>query len=82
MVLPRPVPATGCGEKNRAPGSYAVCSGSLSGFGKVHNGAIVPHYAGPTGIKDILDGASATTALRNANLRLSDKRRLAKISVP
>ncbi|MBW3539813.1 MAG: DUF1559 domain-containing protein [Planctomycetes bacterium] len=60
MALRRPVPATSCGEKNRAPGSYAVCTGTQSGFGRVHNGAIVPHYAGPTQFRDMQDGASHT----------------------
>ncbi|MDA1017637.1 MAG: DUF1559 domain-containing protein [Planctomycetota bacterium] len=60
MVLRRPVPAVSCGEQNRAPGSYAVCTGTKSGFGHEHNGAIVPHYAGPTRIRDVTDGTSNT----------------------
>lgn len=60
MVLRRAVPAESCGERNRAPGSYAVCTGTESGFGKIHNGAIVPHFAGPTRFRDILDGTSNT----------------------
>lgn len=60
MVLRRPVPAQACGERNRAPGSYAVCTGTQSGFGRVHDGAIIPHYAGPTRFRNLLDGASNT----------------------
>ena len=60
MVLPRPVPAPACGERNRAPGSYAVCTGTRSGFGPVHDGAIIPHSAGPTRFGDIRDGTSST----------------------
>lgn len=60
MVLRRPVPAQECGEQKRAPGSYAVCTGTSSGFGSTHNGAIVPHYAGPTSFQSVLDGASNT----------------------
>jgi len=60
MVLRRTVPAQSCGEANRAPGSYAVCTGTQSGFGREHDGAIVPHYAGPTGFQSISDGTSNT----------------------
>ena len=60
MVLRRQAPATQCGEIGRAPGSYAVCSGSESGFGAVQNGAIVRHDAGPTGFRDITDGLTHT----------------------
>lgn len=60
MVLRRPVPAQQCGEAKRAPGSYAVCTGTQSGFGTTHDGAIVPHYAGPTRFQSIVDGTSNT----------------------
>ncbi|MBW3541663.1 MAG: DUF1559 domain-containing protein [Planctomycetes bacterium] len=60
MVLRRPVPDTACGERERAPGSYAVCTGTRSGFGRVHDGAIVPHSVGPTRFRDIRDGTSST----------------------
>ena len=60
MVFRRPVPAQNCGEQNRAPGSYAVCTGTQSGFGPTHDGAIVPHYVGPTAFQSIVDGTSNT----------------------
>lgn len=60
MVFRRPVPAQNCGEQMRAPGSYAVCTGTQSGFGSTHNGAIVPHYVGPTMFQSIVDGTSNT----------------------
>jgi prepilin-type N-terminal cleavage/methylation domain-containing protein len=60
MVLRRAVPAIACGEPERAPGSYAVCTGTRSGFGPVHDGAFVPHYAGSTGMRSMSDGTSNT----------------------
>ena len=59
MVLPRPVPETACGEF-AAPASYAVCVGSKSAWGPVHNGVIVGHDKGPTRFRDIRDGSSST----------------------
>jgi prepilin-type N-terminal cleavage/methylation domain-containing protein len=60
MALRRTVPATACGEPKRAPGSYVVCTGTRSGFGLVHDGAIVPHYVGSTGMHSVSDGTSNT----------------------
>ncbi len=60
MVLRRAVPAIACGEPKRAPGSYVVCTGTQSGFGPIHDGALVPHYAGSTGIHSVSDGTSNT----------------------
>jgi prepilin-type N-terminal cleavage/methylation domain-containing protein/prepilin-type processing-associated H-X9-DG protein len=59
MVLPRPVPQKNCGE-SAAAASYAVCVGSLSGWGPVHNGAIVGHDKGSFGFDDVLDGTAHT----------------------
>ncbi|MCL6503068.1 MAG: DUF1559 domain-containing protein [Pirellulales bacterium] len=59
MVLPRQVPARRCGE-SAAPASYAVCIGSASGWGPIHNGAIVAHDKGSFGFDDILDGTAHT----------------------
>lgn len=72
MVLRRQVPALSCGEQNRAAGSYAVCTGTQSGFGQNHDGAIVPHYAGPTGFRDINDGASNTFLVGELNYGLEN----------
>lgn len=72
MVLRRQVPALSCGERNRAPGSYAVCTGTRSGFGQSHDGAIVPHYAGPTGFHNIDDGASNTFLVGELNYGLEN----------
>ncbi len=59
MVLPRPVPQKSCGE-SAAPASYAVCVGSMSCWGPIHNGAIVGHDKGSFGFDDVLDGTAQT----------------------
>lgn len=59
MVLPRPVPQRNCGE-SAAPASYAVCVGSMSCWGRIHNGAIVGHDKGSFGFDDVLDGTAQT----------------------
>ena len=62
----RPVPIAGCDANNRAPGTYAFCSGSLDAWGNAvsggipHNGAIIFPTAGTTTFGSITDGTSVT----------------------
>ncbi len=61
----RKVPTAGCDDNDRAPGTYAVCTGSgdpwgTSASGSPMNGAIVNSGSGTTGLRDILDGTSST----------------------
>ncbi|HEY0982004.1 DUF1559 family PulG-like putative transporter [Schlesneria sp.] len=61
----RPVPISGCDANNRAPGTYAVSTGSGDPWGTVasgapHNGAIVNAGSGSTSMRDIIDGTSST----------------------
>ncbi|MFN0021132.1 MAG: DUF1559 domain-containing protein [Pirellulaceae bacterium] len=62
----RPVPIAGCDANNRAPGTYAFCSGSLDAWGNVvpggvpNNGAIIFPTAGTTSLSSISDGVSVT----------------------
>ncbi|NOX57082.1 MAG: DUF1559 domain-containing protein, partial [Planctomycetes bacterium] len=60
MVLPRPVPEESCGEPKRAPGSYAVCAGTVNPWRERHDGAIVRQLDGITRFRDITDGTSQT----------------------
>ncbi|MGH7199022.1 MAG: DUF1559 domain-containing protein, partial [Planctomycetaceae bacterium] len=61
-VIPRPVPISGCDANDRAPGSYAVSTGSGDpwGFAEPNNGAIVNSRSGITKMRDLLDGTSNT----------------------
>jgi prepilin-type N-terminal cleavage/methylation domain-containing protein len=64
-VLRRPVPIVGCDANNRAPGTYAMSTGSGDPYGTFaggnpNNGVIVNVGSGNTSISDILDGASNT----------------------
>ena len=61
----RAVPISGCDANNRAPGTYAVCTGSTDPYGTVgsgnpNNGAIVNAGSGSTSLRDIADGTSNT----------------------
>lgn len=61
----RPIPIPGCDANNRAPGTYAVCTGSGDPYGTYssgnpNNGAIVNVGSGSTGLRDLTDGASNT----------------------
>jgi prepilin-type N-terminal cleavage/methylation domain-containing protein len=63
--LRRPVPIPGCDANDRAPGTYAVSTGSGDPWGTFasgnpHNGAIVNTGSGTTRFRDILDGTSHT----------------------
>ncbi len=65
VVIRRPVPITGCDANNRAPGTYAVCTGSGDPYGTVvggnpNNGAIINTGSGTTRMGDMTDGTSNT----------------------
>jgi prepilin-type N-terminal cleavage/methylation domain-containing protein len=72
----RKVPISGCDANDRAPGTYAVCTGSGDPWGSVagtpHNGAIVEHGSGITAMQDILDGTSTTLLAGEAHWNLED----------
>lgn len=65
-VMRRQVPdANGCDANNRAPGTYAVCTGNDNPYGTLtgaipNNGAIIEHGSGVTRMRDILDGTTQT----------------------
>ncbi|MBX3442431.1 MAG: DUF1559 domain-containing protein [Planctomyces sp.] len=65
-VIRRNVPTPGCDSNNRAPGTYAVSSGSTSGWGTAmpgglpNNGVFTSHGSAVTKIRDITDGTTNT----------------------
>ncbi len=64
-VIRRAVPIAGCDANNRAPGTYAVSTGSgdpwgTQASGAPNNGAIVNAGTGSTSMRDITDGTSNT----------------------
>ncbi|MBI1348472.1 DUF1559 domain-containing protein [bacterium] len=64
-VIRRQVPIAGCDSNNRAPGTYAGCSGSLDPYGTFaagnpNNGLIVNGGSGFIRMRDITDGSSNT----------------------
>lgn len=61
----RAVPISGCDSNHRAPGTYAVSTGSDDPYGTINggnpnNGAIVNSASGSTSMRDIIDGTSLT----------------------
>jgi type II secretory pathway pseudopilin PulG len=61
----RQVPIPNCDANNRAPGTYAMSTGSGDPYGTIalgnpNNGAIVNAASGSTGLRDLADGASST----------------------
>ncbi|HEY4261472.1 MAG TPA: DUF1559 domain-containing protein [Schlesneria sp.] len=61
----RAVPIAGCDTNSRAPGTYAISTGSLTPYGALstgnaNNGAIVNAASGSTGMRDLTDGSSMT----------------------
>lgn len=77
-VFPRAVPIAGCDANNRAPGTYAVCTGSGDPWGTAfggtqpHNGAIVHPSQGVTRIRDVIDGTSLTLLIGESDWNLLD----------
>lgn len=64
-VIRRQVPIPGCDANDRAPGTYAVCSGSLNPWGppmggEPHNGVFTGFGSAVTSMRDITDGSSNT----------------------
>ncbi|MBL8815788.1 MAG: DUF1559 domain-containing protein [Planctomyces sp.] len=75
--LRRPIPIPGCDVNMRAPGTYAICTGSGDPWGSVatgnpHNGAIVNPASGRTAMRDITDGTSNTLLVGEAAWNLPD----------
>jgi type II secretory pathway pseudopilin PulG len=76
-VFARPVPIAGCDANNRAPGTYAFCSGNgdpygTPALGNSPNGAIVNGASGPTSMASILDGTSNTLLLGESHWHFRD----------
>lgn len=74
----RPVPMGNCDTNNRAPGTYAFCSGSLDAWGSnvpgglPHNGAIVSPGAGTTTLASVTDGTANTFLAGESNWNYRD----------
>jgi len=74
----RTVPIDGCDANNRAPGTYAVCTGSLDSKGTIalgnpNNGAIInPGSGGVTRIADFRDGTTNTLLAGESAWNLPD----------
>ncbi len=76
-VFRRAVPISSCDLNERAPGTYAVCTGSGDPWGTLAtgnplNGAIVNPGSGKTSIRDITDGTSNTFLVGESAWNLPD----------
>ncbi|MCX7397437.1 MAG: DUF1559 domain-containing protein [Planctomycetales bacterium] len=75
--LRRQIPISACDANNRAPGTYAISSGSGDPWGSFvtgnpQNGAIVGPGSGKTQMRDITDGTSNTFLVVEAAWNLPD----------
>src|SRR5690606_31972345 len=75
-IFLRPVPIKDC-DANRAPGTYAVCSGSGDPYGSPangnpNNGMIVNAASGPTTMADVRDGLSNTFMVGESHWTFKD----------
>lgn len=64
-AIPREVPISGCDANDRAPGTYAVSTGTLDPFGPEgggppNTGVIISGKSGKVRMRDIVDGTSRT----------------------
>jgi len=76
-TLRRQIPISGCDANDRAPGTYAFCTGSGNPWGSLaagtpHNGAIVNPASGKTSLRDITDGTSNTLLTGEAAWNIPD----------
>lgn len=78
-VFLRSIPISGCDTNNRAPGTYAVSTGSGSPYGTLtssppspNNGAIVNPGSGTVSIAGIRDGTSSTLLAGESDWNLPD----------
>lgn len=75
--LRRQIPISGCDVNDRAPGTYAISTGSGDPWGTLatgnpHNGAIVSTASGRTRMRDITDGTSNTLQAGEAAWNIPD----------
>lgn len=76
-VIRRAVPIIGCDTNDRAPGTYAGCSGSGDNWGtrttgNPNNGVIVNRDSGPVRLRDITDGTSNTLMVGESAWNMKD----------
>jgi len=76
-VIPRPVPISGCDANDRAPGTYAVSTGSGDPWGTFatgtpNNGAVINTGSGLVRFRDITDGLSLTFLAGESDWNIPD----------